>query len=39
MNSMVGADLFKGYGVVNVGEVRLTHLQFADDTFIIGEKS
>lgn len=39
MNSMVGADMFKGYGVGRDGEVRLTHLQFADDTLIIGEKS
>jgi len=39
MNSMVGVDLFKGYGVGNVGEVQLTHLQFLDDTLIIGEKS
>ena len=33
------AQLFQGYGVGRMGEVRLTHLQFADDTFIIGEKS
>ena len=39
MNAVVGADLFRGYGVGQLGEVRLTHLQFADDTIIIGEKS
>jgi len=31
--------MFRGYGVGQFGEVRLTHLQFADDTIIIGEKS
>jgi len=39
MTTVVGANLFTGYGVGRVGEVRLTHLQFADDTIIIGEKS
>jgi hypothetical protein len=39
MSAAVGAHLFKGYGVGPVNEVRLTHLQFADDTLIIGEKS
>jgi len=39
MNAMVGVDLFQGYGVGQNDEVRLTHLQFADDTIIIGEKS
>ena len=39
MSAMVGAHLFSGYGVGQVGDVRLTHLQFADDTIIIGEKS
>jgi len=39
MQAMVGAELFKGYGVGHLGDVRLTHLQFADDTIIIGEKS
>ena len=39
MNAVVGAHLFTGYGVGNGDEVRLTHLQFADDTLIIGEKS
>jgi len=39
MNVVVGAQMFKGYGVGHVGDVRLTHLQFLDDTIIIGEKS
>ena len=39
MNVMVDAQIFKGYGVGCDGEVRLTHLQFVDDTLIIGEKS
>jgi len=39
MNAVVGAHLFTGYGVGNGDEVRLTHLQFADNTLIMGEKS
>ena len=39
MNVVVGAQMFRGYGVEHVGEVCLTHLQFVDDTIIIGEKS
>ena len=39
MKAMVEAHLFQGYGVGRVEDVRLTHLQFADDTLIIGEKS
>jgi len=39
MSAVVGVQLFSGYGVGPVGDVRLTHLQFADDTLIIGEKS
>jgi hypothetical protein len=39
MNALVEAQLFRGYGVGRDEEVRLTHLQFADDTLIIGEKS
>jgi len=38
-NAVVGAHLFTGYGVGKGDEVRLTYLQFADDTLIIGEKS
>jgi hypothetical protein len=39
MDTMVGANKFRGYGVGRTCDVHLTHLQFADDTFIIGEKS
>jgi len=39
MNAAERADLFRGYGVGQNDEMRLTHLQFADDTIIIGEKS
>ena len=39
MKEIVGAHLFKGFSIGRVGEVILTHLQFADDTLIIGEKS
>ena len=39
MNSLVTANLFNGYDVGSTGEVKLTHLQFADDTLIIGKKS
>jgi len=39
MTALVGANLFWGYNVGNNGEVLLSHLQFADDTLIIGEKS
>jgi len=36
---MVEAERFTGYSVGRLGEVHLTHLQFADDTLVIGEKS
>ena len=39
ISAVVGAQLFNGYGVGPVGDVKLTHLQFADDTLIIGDKS
>ena len=39
MNAVVGANLFHGFGIGDGNDVRLTHLQFADDTLIIGEKS
>ena len=38
INAMVGAQMFKGFGVGRNGVVKLTHLQFADDTLITGEK-
>jgi len=39
MKAMVGAQLFNGFPVGRLGDVSLTHLQFVDDTLIIGEKS
>lgn len=39
MKAVVDAQLYNGNGVGRDGEVRLTHLQFADDTLILGEKS
>lgn len=39
MQVVVGAQLFTGYGVGSANDVRVTHLQFADDTFLISEKS
>jgi len=39
MTTVERAHLFNGYGIGANAEVRLTHLQFADDTLIIGEKS
>lgn len=38
MNALVEENLFDGYGV-GVGELKLTHLQFADDTLITADKS
>jgi len=39
MQALVEAQLYKGYRVGREGEVRITHLEFADDTLILGEKS
>ena len=39
VNVVVDANLFIGYGVGSLSEVRLTHLQFADNTLLLGEKS
>jgi len=39
MNEAVGAQLFNGYIIGRREEVSITHLQFADDTIIIGNKS
>ena len=39
MNAVVREHQFHWYGVRFGGEVKLTHLQFADDTIILGEKS
>jgi len=39
MNSAVENNLYKGYGVGSTGSAVVSHLQFADDTLLIGEKS
>jgi len=39
MYAVVEADLFKGYGVGLTNFVVVSHLQFADDTLLLGEKS
>jgi len=39
MMSLVEANLFNGYRVGRENALGVSHLQFADDTLIIGEKS
>ena len=39
MNSVVDNNLYKGYGVGTSNSVVVSHLQFADDTLLLGEKS
>ena len=39
MNSVVENNLYKGYGVVSTNLTVVSHLQFTDDTLLIGEKS
>jgi len=39
MHSVVENNLYKGYGVGTSNSVVVSHLQFADDTLLIGEKS
>ena len=39
MNAVAGANLYHSFGIGNGNDVRLTHLLFAEDTLIIGEKS
>jgi len=39
MNSVVENNLYKGYGVGSTNLAVVSHLQFADDTLLIGEKS
>jgi len=39
MNALVDDNLYRGYSVGRQGDMLLSHLQFADDTLIIGEKS
>jgi len=38
MNFAVENNLYKGYGVGSTGSAVVSHLQFADDTLLIGEK-
>jgi hypothetical protein len=39
MSSLVANNLFTGYGVGNTNSVAVSHLQFADDTLLLGAKS
>ncbi|MCI52296.1 cytochrome P450, partial [Trifolium medium] len=39
MEAMVDRNMFTGYSVGESNPVAVTHLQFADDTLLIGTKS
>jgi hypothetical protein len=39
MEAMVTNNLFSGYMVGRIRPLRMSHLQFADDTLILGDKS
>jgi len=39
MTSMVANNLFTGFGVGGLNSVRVSHLQFPDDTLLLGVKS
>lgn len=39
MKSMVANNIFSGFGVGASNSMKVSHLQFADDTLLIGEKS
>jgi hypothetical protein len=39
MKAMVDNNLFSGYAVGAVNQVVVSHLQFADDTLLLGNKS
>ena len=39
MKEVVEKGLFQGYGMGMQGNVNITHLQFADDTLLVGTKS
>ncbi|XP_024640546.1 uncharacterized protein [Medicago truncatula] len=38
MKASVSSNLFNAYGIGPQSEIKISHLQFADDTIIIGEK-
>jgi len=38
MNSLMAEDLYRGYHVGHEDGVSVSHLQFADDTLLPGEK-
>ncbi|PNX79892.1 ribonuclease H, partial [Trifolium pratense] len=39
MEAMIAQNLFKGYSIVEQGSMTVSHLQFADDTLLLGVKS
>ncbi|CAJ2637778.1 unnamed protein product [Trifolium pratense] len=39
MEAMVARNLFTGYSIGGQGSIRVSHLQFADDTLLLGVKS
>ncbi|KEH38027.1 hypothetical protein MTR_2g056180 [Medicago truncatula] len=39
MNALVEVDFFSGYKVGANNHISITHLQFADDTLLIGDRS
>ncbi|MCI74720.1 receptor-like kinase, partial [Trifolium medium] len=39
MEAMVDRNLFTGYSVGKIAPVSVSHLQFADDTLLMGTKS
>jgi len=39
MKAMVESEIFKGYSIEGANPMVVSHLQFADDTLLIGEKS
>jgi hypothetical protein len=39
MSVLVRADLFSGYKVGQTAEIHISHLQFVDDTLLVGKKS
>jgi len=39
MNALVKVDLFSGYQVGQADTIHISHLQFADDTLLVGNKS